>query len=70
LRRHIDATRWPERETVTNATQDVRLATIQALASYWAKQYDWRKVEARLNALAHLTRVSNLRVDQTMCRAA
>ena len=51
LRRRINATRWPERETVTDATQGVQLATIQALASYWAKEYDWRKVEARLNAL-------------------
>jgi hypothetical protein len=40
LRRRIDATRWPERETLTNATQGVQLATIQALASYWAKEYD------------------------------
>jgi len=42
LRRRINATRWPERETVTDATQGVQLATIQALASYWAKEYDWR----------------------------
>ena len=51
LRRRINATRWPERETVTDATQGVQLATTQALANYWAKEYDWRKVEARLNAL-------------------
>jgi pimeloyl-ACP methyl ester carboxylesterase len=51
LRRRITATRWPERETVTDATQGVQLATIQALANYWAKEYDWRKVEGRLNAL-------------------
>ncbi len=51
LRRRINATRWPERETVTDATQGVQLATTQALASYWAKEYDWRKVEAHLNAL-------------------
>jgi len=51
LRRRINATRWPERETVTDATQGVQLATTHALASYWAKEYDWRKVEARLNAL-------------------
>jgi pimeloyl-ACP methyl ester carboxylesterase len=50
LRRRINATRWPERETVTDATQGVQLATMQALASYWAKEYDWRKIEARLNA--------------------
>jgi pimeloyl-ACP methyl ester carboxylesterase len=51
LRRRIDATRWPERETVTDASQGVQLATIQALARYWATDYDWRKVEARLKAL-------------------
>ena len=51
LRRRINATKWPERETVTDPTQGVQLATIQALASYWAKEYDWRKIEARLNAL-------------------
>jgi pimeloyl-ACP methyl ester carboxylesterase len=51
LRRRINATRWPERETVTDATQGVQLATIQALAGYWATEYDWRKIEAKLNAL-------------------
>jgi pimeloyl-ACP methyl ester carboxylesterase len=51
LRRRINATTWPERETVPDASQGVQLATIQALARYWGKEYDWRKVEARLNAL-------------------
>ena len=51
LRRRINATRWPERETVADASQGVQLATIQTLARYWATDYDWRKVEARLNAL-------------------
>ena len=51
LRRRINATRWPERETVTDATQGVQLATTQALARYWATEYDWRKIEAKLNAL-------------------
>jgi pimeloyl-ACP methyl ester carboxylesterase len=51
LRRRISATRWPTAETVADATQGVQLATIQKLARYWAKDYDWRKVEARLNAL-------------------
>src|SRR6267154_4239307 len=46
LRSRINATKWPERETVTDATQGVQLATIQALARYWATEYDWRKVEA------------------------
>jgi hypothetical protein len=52
LRRRIDATKWPERETVPDATQGVQLETMQALARYWANEYDWRKVEARLNALS------------------
>ena len=43
LRRRINATKWPERETVTDASQGVQLATIQALARYWATDYDWRK---------------------------
>jgi pimeloyl-ACP methyl ester carboxylesterase len=51
LRRRINNTRWPERETVTDATQGVQLATTQALARYWGTEYDWRKCEARLNAL-------------------
>src|SRR5215469_730339 len=51
LRRRINNTRWPERETVTDATQGVQLGTAQALARYWATEYDWRKIEAKLNAL-------------------
>jgi pimeloyl-ACP methyl ester carboxylesterase len=51
LRRRINATKWPERETVPDQSQGVQLATIQALARYWGTEYDWRKVEARLNAL-------------------
>ena len=51
LRRRIAATQWPERETVADASQGVQLATIQELARYWAADYDWRKVEATLNAL-------------------
>ncbi len=51
LRRRINATKWPERETVTDASQGVQLATMQALARYWATEYDWRKIEAKLNAL-------------------
>jgi pimeloyl-ACP methyl ester carboxylesterase len=51
LRRRINNTKWPERETVTDATQGVQLATTQALARYWGTEYDWRKCEAGLNAL-------------------
>ncbi|WP_404293130.1 epoxide hydrolase family protein [Microvirga sp. RSM25] len=55
LRRRIAATRWPKRETVTDASQGVQFATMQKLARYWATDYDWRKVEARLNALPQFT---------------
>ena len=51
LRSRIKATKWPERETVSDDSQGVRLDTIQKLARYWEADYDWRKVEARLNAL-------------------
>jgi len=51
LRRRVNATTWSERELVEDATQGVQLATMQALARYWGTEYDWRKVEARLNAL-------------------
>ena len=51
LRSRINSTKWPERELVADATQGVQLATVQALARYWGTEYDWRKVEARLNAL-------------------
>ncbi len=51
LRRRVAATNWPERELVSDATQGVQLATTQKLAQYWTANYDWRKVEARLNAL-------------------
>ncbi len=51
LRRRIAATRWPEREVVTDQSQGVQLATVQKLARYWATEYDWRTSEAKLNAL-------------------
>jgi pimeloyl-ACP methyl ester carboxylesterase len=51
LRRRIAATRWPERETVTDPSQGVQFATIEKLARYWQTDYDWRKIEAKLNAL-------------------
>jgi len=50
LRRRLAATKWPERETVTDASQGVQLATMKKLADYWAKDYDWRKTEAKLNS--------------------
>jgi pimeloyl-ACP methyl ester carboxylesterase len=55
LRRRIAATRWPERETVTDPSQGVQFATIQKLARYWETEYDWRKIETRLNALPQFT---------------
>ncbi len=51
LRRRVKATRWPERETVADATQGVQLGTVRKLAAYWVTDYDWRKCEAKLNAL-------------------
>jgi pimeloyl-ACP methyl ester carboxylesterase len=61
LRRRIVATRFPDRETVTDATQGVQLATVQNLARYWATEYDWRKCEARLQALPHfITEIDGL----------
>src|SRR5438876_8069800 len=51
LRRRIAARRWPDKETVADQSQGVQLATIQELARYWATDYDWRKCEAKLNAL-------------------
>src|SRR5262245_8535125 len=61
LRRRINATRWPERETVTDTTQGVQLATTQALARYWATEYDWRRCEAQLNAVPNfITEIDGL----------
>jgi pimeloyl-ACP methyl ester carboxylesterase len=51
LRRRIEETRWPSKEVVKDASQGVQLAMLQELARYWANDYDWRKVEAKLNAL-------------------
>jgi pimeloyl-ACP methyl ester carboxylesterase len=53
LRRRIAATRWPEKETVSDSSRGVQLTTIQKLAGYWATDYDWRKCEAKLNSLPH-----------------
>jgi pimeloyl-ACP methyl ester carboxylesterase len=55
LRRRIEATRWPSEELVADRSQGVQLATLQALARFWATEYDWRKCEARLNALPQFT---------------
>src|SRR6187551_227302 len=51
LRRRLAATRWPHKELVADRSQGIQLATMQAAARYWANDYDWRVVEAKLNAL-------------------
>jgi len=61
LRKRIEATKFPERETVTDASQGVQLATIQNLARYWATEYDWNKCEAKLKALPNfITEIDGL----------
>ena len=61
LRRRVKATRWPERETVTDDSQGVRLAMMQELARYWGSDYDWRKCEKKLNDLPHfMTEIDGL----------
>src|SRR5687768_7937184 len=55
LRRRIEATRWPSEELVADRSQGVQLATLQALARYWSTEYDFRRVESRLNALPQFT---------------
>ena len=61
LRRRVAATNWPEKETVADQSQGVPLALMQELARYWATEYDWRKVEARLRALPQfLTEIDGL----------
>jgi pimeloyl-ACP methyl ester carboxylesterase len=63
LRRRVSSARWPEKETVADASQGVQLATMQALARYWATDHDWRKVEARLNALPQfITEIDGLAI--------
>jgi pimeloyl-ACP methyl ester carboxylesterase len=61
LRRRVNATRWPERETVTDDSQGVRLAMMQELARYWGTDYEWRACEAKLNALPNfITEIDGL----------
>jgi pimeloyl-ACP methyl ester carboxylesterase len=61
LRQRVAVTRWPDRETVADASQGVQLATTQALARYWATEYDWRKCEAKINALPNfITEIDGL----------
>ena len=61
LRRRVKATRWPEKETVADASQGVQLATMQKLAQYWASEHDWRKCEAKINAVPNfITEIDGL----------
>jgi pimeloyl-ACP methyl ester carboxylesterase len=61
MSKRIKATRWPERETVKDQSQGPQLATLQKLARYWETEYDWRKVESRLNALPNfITEIDGL----------
>ncbi len=61
LRRRVNATRWPERETVTDDSQGVRLAMLQELARYWGNDYDWHKCEQNLNAIPNfITEIDGL----------
>jgi len=63
LKRRIAATRWPQKETVADDSQGVQLATMQKLAKYWQSDYDWRKCEARLNALPQfVTEIDGLEI--------
>src|SRR5438552_13206097 len=64
LRRRLSATRWPDQETVDDRSQGVQLARIQALIRYWEKHYDWRRIEARLNALPQfMTEIDGLDIQ-------
>jgi hypothetical protein len=78
-RRRINATRWPERETVSDDSQGVPLATMQELARYWGTDYDWGKCEAKLNALPQfITEIDGLDIHsctsapgtRTRCRSS
>jgi len=61
LKRRIETTRWPDRETVDDDTQGVQLATMRTLADYWATEYDWRKIETRLNSFPNfITNIDGL----------
>src|SRR5499427_3278430 len=71
LRRRVAATRWPEKETVADSSQGVPLAPMQELARYWATDYDWGKVEARLHALPQfVTEIDGLDIHFIHVRSA
>src|SRR5262252_4505204 len=71
LRRRINATKWPEREQVADASQGVQLATMQKLARYWATEHDWRKCEAKLKAFPNfVTEIDGLDIHFIHVRSA
>ncbi len=63
LRRRLEATRWPSKELVSDRSQGVQLEALQALIGYWATDYDWRKLEAKLNALPQFRPRSTVRTS-------
>src|SRR5262245_23875929 len=64
LRRRLEATRWPDKETVPDRSQGVPREKLQALVAYWGKDYDWRKAEARFNALPQfLTKIDGVDIQ-------
>jgi pimeloyl-ACP methyl ester carboxylesterase len=70
LRRRILATRWPDKETVSDRSQGVQLAKLRSLVEYWGTEYDWRKVEARINALPQfITEIDGLDIQFTHIRS-
>jgi pimeloyl-ACP methyl ester carboxylesterase len=70
LRRRIAATRWPDRETVSDQSQGVQLAKLQELVRYWGTDYDWRKAEAKLNALPQfITTIDDVEIQFTHVRS-
>ena len=70
MRRRIDATRWPTRELVTDRSQGVQLATMQELCRYWTTEYDWRRCEAKLNALPQfVTEIDGVDIHFTHVRS-
>ena len=71
LRRRIAATRWPDRETVSDRTQGVQMAKLQPLVEYWGSDYSWRKVEAKLNELPQfITEIDGLDIQFAHIRSA
>ena len=71
LRRRIAATRWPSKELVEDRSQGVQLAKLRPLVEYWGTDYDWRKVEAMLNALPQfITEIDGLDIHFLHVRSA